>query len=69
MSDVDPLARAFLALADDDEPLARRSPLTAAVALLAALVLAIGIPLALQADHPVTALGAKAGAALIDEVA
>jgi hypothetical protein len=67
MPAVDPLAHAFLALADDDEPPARRSPLRAAAALLSALVLAIGVPLALQADHPVTALGAKAGAALADE--
>jgi hypothetical protein len=61
------LAHAFLALADDDAPPARRSPATAVAALLAALVIAIGVPLAWLVEHPVAALGAKAGAALVDE--
>jgi hypothetical protein len=62
-----PLAHAFLALADDDEPPARRSALAAAAALLAALVLALGAPLAWLAEHPVAVLGGKAGAALVEE--
>jgi hypothetical protein len=62
------LAHAFLALADDDAPPARRSPATSVAALLAAVVLAVGLPLAWLAEHPVAALGAKAGAALVDDV-
>jgi hypothetical protein len=59
-----PLARAFLALADDRPAPTRRSLSRSAAAALAAVVLALAVPLGWLADHPVAVLSSKA--ALID---
>jgi hypothetical protein len=55
-----PLARAFLALAEDGpEPVRRRSPARAVAAMLAAAVLAVAVPLGWLAEHQLPVLGAK----------
>jgi hypothetical protein len=61
------LAHAFLSLTDDGAAPAARSPRLAAAAVLAALALALGIPLGWLAGQPVAALGAKI--ALLDDEA
>ncbi|HEX6026933.1 MAG TPA: hypothetical protein VFZ00_33355 [Solirubrobacter sp.] len=57
-----PLAQAFLALADDDSLPAQRTLPRVVTAALAAVLLAIGAPLALLVvkDQPVAALNSKA---------
>jgi hypothetical protein len=60
-----PLAHAFLALADDGaEPPSRSLPV-AVVAALAAVTLALAVPLGWLAQHPVAVLGSKTHAALL----
>ena len=58
-----PLAHAFLALADADEPADQRSLPRALTAAAAALVLALGVPLSFLAasphEQPVAALSSK----------
>jgi len=59
------LAHAFLSLTDDGAEPPARSPRLAAAAVLAALALALGMPLGWLAGHPVAALGSKV--ALLDD--
>jgi hypothetical protein len=59
------LAHAFLSLTDDGTEPSARSPRLAAAAVLAALALALGMPLGWLAGHPVAALGSKV--ALFDD--
>lgn len=55
-----PLAHAFLALADDDTLVDQRSRPRVLVAAAAAVVLALGAPIGyLASDHPVAALSSK----------
>jgi hypothetical protein len=53
------LAHAYLSLTDDGAEPAARSPRLATAAVLAALTLALGMPLGWLAGHPVAALGSK----------
>ena len=59
------LARAFLALADDGALAPRRSLPRAVVAALAAVVLALAVPLGWLAEHPVAVLSSKS--VLVDD--
>lgn len=54
-----PLARAFLALADDGTAPEQRSPARTCAAAIAALVLALAVPLGWAVDHPVAGVVAK----------
>jgi hypothetical protein len=64
-----PLAHAFLALADDGaEPSRRSLPVVVAVAL-AAVALALAAPLGWIAEHPVAVLGSKSQLGLLDDEA
>ena len=54
-----PLASAFLALADDDSLPEQRTLPRVVTAAVAALVLALGVPLGYSMQHPVTALSSK----------
>jgi hypothetical protein len=54
-----PLAHAFLALADDDSLPAQRTLPRVLLAAVAAVVLAVGLPLAVSMQHPVAALSSK----------
>ena len=69
--DPQPLAHAFLALADDDSPLDQRTLPRVLAAALAAVVLAIGAPLGFlvvnPSDHPSAALSSKFSLAPDDE--
>jgi hypothetical protein len=65
MTSSQPLAYAFLALADDGAEPSRRSPGVAVAAALAAVTLALAAPLGWIAQHPVAVLGSKTHAALL----
>jgi hypothetical protein len=67
MTSPPPLAHAFLALADDGDPPPRRSLPVAIVAALAAVTLALGVPLGWLADHPSAVLASKSHVALLDD--
>ena len=60
-----PLAHAFLALADDDTLPEQRTLPCVAIAALAAVVLAFGLPVAVSKQHPVAALSSKVS--IVDE--
>jgi hypothetical protein len=64
-----PLARAFLALAGDGPEADQRSLPRAVVAALAAVVLALAVPLGWIAENPVAVLGTKAHPGLLDDEA
>jgi hypothetical protein len=64
-----PLANAFLALVDDDAERDQRSLPRAVVAALAAVVLALAVPLGWLAENPVAVLGSKVHVALLDDEA
>ena len=61
------LAHAFLSLADAGAEPPRRSLPVAIVAALAAVTLALGVPLGWLADHPIAVLGSKSHIALLDD--
>jgi hypothetical protein len=61
------LAHAFLALADDGAEATQRSLPRAFAAAVAAVTLALGVPLGWLADHPVPVLASKAHAGLLDD--
>jgi len=62
----DPLAHAFLALADDDALPEQHSLPRALVAALAALMIAAGLPLAaMSMEHPLGVLSSKVS--IVDE--
>jgi hypothetical protein len=64
-----PLANAFLALIDDGAERDQRSLPRAVVAALAAVALALAVPLGWLAQNPVAVLGPKVHAAALDEEA
>jgi hypothetical protein len=67
MTSPQPLAHAFLALADEGAEPARRSFPVAIAAALAAVTLALGVPLGWLADHPIVVIGSKSHVALLDD--
>jgi hypothetical protein len=67
MTSPQPLAHAFLALADDGSQPAERSLPVAIAAALAAVTLALAVPLGWLAEHPVAVLGSKSHVALLDD--
>jgi hypothetical protein len=60
-----PLAHAYLALADDDSLPAQRTLPRVLLAAVAALVVAVGLPLAVSMQHPVAAMSSKVS--IVDE--
>jgi hypothetical protein len=64
-----PLACAFLALVDDGAERDQRSVPRAVVAALAAVALALAVPLGWLADNPIAVLGPKVHAAALDDEA
>jgi hypothetical protein len=64
-----PLAHAFLALADDGAEPAPRSLPVAVAAALAAVTLALAAPLGWLAEHSVAVLGSKSHVSLLDDEA
>jgi hypothetical protein len=64
-----PLAHAFLTLADDGSKPAPRSLPVAVAAAVAAVTLALAVPLGWLAEHPIAVLGSKSHVSLLDDEA